>query len=315
VERELPGAVTLQATYVGDLIIREVAGMNINASAPGTNVAGEPLNVAFGISAGITSERPIGTGHYNGLQVQAKRRFAGDSSLGVNYTYSRSINDYGDGSDGYSSSLVNYLPDYRFNRAVAGFDRTHNLQVFGNYDLPFGRGQAFLTNGPAGFILGGWSLTGSISRESGTPFTITGSASSLSAQGSPQFGDKVTPLQILGGHGSTHPYFNPAGFADPSVAELAAAGGNKANIVYRFGTAGRNSVRGPGLFNLSTSLARTFAINDRFSIVLRGEAFNLTNTPSFGNPAANVSAPSSFGIISSTQNNNRELRFSGRVNF
>ena len=210
---------------------------------------------------------------------------------------------------------MNYLPDYRFNRAVAGFDRTHNLQVFGNYDLPFGRGQAFLTNGPAGFILGGWSLTGSISRESGTPFTITGSASSLSAQGSPQFGDKVTPLQILGGHGSTHPYFNPAGFADPSVAELAAAGGNKANIVYRFGTAGRNSVRGPGLFNLSTSLARTFAINDRFSIVLRGEAFNLTNTPSFGNPAANVSAPSSFGIISSTQNNNRELRFSGRVNF
>jgi hypothetical protein len=96
---------------------------------------------------------------------------------------------------------------------------------------------------------------------------------------------------------------------------LAAAGGVPANIVYRFGTAGRNSVRGPGLFNLSTSLARTFAINDRFALVFRGEAFNVTNTPSFGNPAANVSAASGFGVVSTTQNNNRELRFSGRINF
>lgn len=315
VERELPGGATLQATYVGDLIIREVPGININASAPGTNVAGEPLNVAFGITAGVTSELPIGTGHYNGLQVQAKRRFAGDSMVGVNYTYSRSINDYGDASDGSSSLLVAYLPDYRFNRAVAGFDRTHNLQVLGTYTLPIGRGQAILPNGVAGYILGGWSLSGSMSRESGTPFTITGSASSLSAQGSTQFGDKIAPLHILGGHNSTHPYFDPAGFADPSVAELAAAGGNKANIVYRFGTAGRNSVRGPGLFNLSTSVARTFAINERFSLIFRGEAFNLTNTPSFSNPASSVSAASGFGIISSTQNNNREMRFSARVNF
>jgi hypothetical protein len=317
-EREFPGAVTLQATYVGDLIIREVPGININASAPGTNVAGEPLNVAFGITAGITSEIPIGTGHYNGLQVQAKRRFSSDSTVAVNYTYSRSINDYGDASDGSSSLLVAYLPDYRLNRAVAGFDRTHNLQVLGTYTLPIGRGKAILPNGVAGFILGGWSMSGSMSRESGTPFTITGSAGSLNAQGSTQFGDKVGPLQILGGHNATHPYFNTAGFADPSVAELAAAGGNKANIAYRFGSAGRNSVRGPGLFNLSTSLARTFAINERFAFILRGEAFNLTNTPSFANPSSgqlNASAASGFGTISTTQNNNRELRFSGRVTF
>jgi hypothetical protein len=316
VERELPGTVTLQATYVGDLIIREVPGININASAPGTSVAGEPLNVAYGITAGITSEIPMGTGHYNGLQAQVKRRFAGDSSMGVNYTYSRSINDYGDASDGSSSLLVAYMPDYRLNRAVAGFDRTHNLQAFGTYMLPFGRGRSFLPNGVAGYILGGWSLSGALSRESGTPFTVTGSASSLSASGSTQFADKIaSKVQILGGHNSTHPYFNTANFADPSVAELTAAGGVKANVVDRFGTAGRNSVRGPGLFNLSTSVARTFKVTERYSMVFRGEAFNLTNTPSFSNPASNVSAASGFGIISGTQNNSRELRFSARVNF
>lgn len=332
IERELPGQVTLNTAYVGDLIIREVPGININANqAPGQTVAQEPFNTAGGnpvfatngISAGITSEIPMGTGHYNGLQAQAKRRFAGDSSVGVNYTYSRAENDYGDQADGSSSLTIAALPYWRLNRAVAGFDRKHNLQVFGNYMLPIGKGQSFLPVGVAGYILGGWGLSGAMSRESGTPFTVTGSASSLSANGSTQFGDKVGPLQILGGHDSLHPYFNPAGFADPSVAQKAASGGSSCSTstptlatLCRFGTAGRNSVRGPGLFNLSTSVSRTFPITERFSFVFRGEAFNLTNTPQFSNPSSNVSTPSSFGIISGVAgNSSRELRFSGRVTF
>ncbi|MGA7340562.1 MAG: TonB-dependent receptor, partial [Terracidiphilus sp.] len=153
IERELPGAVTLNAGYVGDLIIREVPGININANqAPGQTVAQEPFNTAGGnpvyatngISAGITSEIPMGTGHYNGLQAEAKRRFAGDSSVGVNYTYSRAQNDYGDQADGSSSLTIAALPHWRLNRAVAGFDRTHNMEVFGNYMLPIGKGQSFL---------------------------------------------------------------------------------------------------------------------------------------------------------------------------
>jgi hypothetical protein len=314
-ERQLPEAITLQATYVGTLIIREVPGININPGPPGGGVAGEALNRSLGISASETSEIPIGTGHYNGLQAQATRRFSGDSNAGITYTYSRSINDYGDNSDGESSLLVAYLPDYYRNKGVAGFDRTHNFEAFGNYELPFGKGQTFLPGGVAGYLLGGWGLTGSLSRTSGTPFTVSGSASSLNAPGNSQFADQlVQHVQIFGGHSSTQPYFNPADFADPSVA-IAATGGSA-----RFGTAGRNSVRGPGFFNLSTSLSRTFPITERFNAVFRAEAFNLTNTPSFANPAANVSSESGsslngFSIISSTANNNRELRLSARFNF
>jgi hypothetical protein len=266
----------------------------------------------------------MGTGHYNGLQAQAKRRFAGDSSVGVNYTYSRAENDYGDQADGSSSLTVAALPYWRLNRAVAGFDRKHNLQILGNYMLPLGKGQSFLPGGVAGYILGGWGLSGVLSRESGTPFTVTGSATSLSANGSTQFADKVGPLQILGGHDPKHAYFNPAGFADPSVAQKAASGVNQPcststpalDALCRFGTAGRNSVRGPGLFNLSTSVSRTFPITERFSFIFRGEAFNLTNTPQFNNPSSNASTASSFGYISGVaSNSSRELRFSGRVNF
>jgi hypothetical protein len=332
-ERELPAAVTLSATYVGDNIIREVPGININANqAPGQTIAQEPFNTGGGnpvyatngISAGITSEIPMGTGHYNGLQAQAKRRFSGDSSVGVNYTYSRSQNDYGDQADGSSSLTVAALPYWRLNRAVAGFDRKHNLEIFGNYTLPIGKGQSFLPGGVAGYILGGWGLSGVLSRESGTPFTVTGSASSLSANGSTQFADVLSKSNlILGGHDSKHPYFNPADFQDPSTTQKAVSGGSSCATstatlaaLCRFGTAGRNSVRGPGLFNLSTSVSRTFPITERFSFIFRGEAFNLTNTPQFNNPSSNVSTPSSFGIISGVGgNSSRELRFSGRVTF
>lgn len=323
-EREFPGAITVNATYVGELIIREVPGININANqAPGQTVAQEPMNALYGITAGITSETPNGTGHYNALQAQAKRRFAGDSSVAVNYTYSRAINDYGDQSDGESGLFTAMAgPYWRLNRGVAGFDRTHNLQIFGNYMLPFGRGQAYLQTGPGAFILGGWSLSGSLSRESGTPFTVTGSGGSLgpSTSGSSQFADVISKSNmILGGHDSTHPYFNPANFADPSVAEKAASGSScsAANTAAcRFGTAGLHSLRGPGLTNLSTSVARTFTISDRYSMVFRAEAFNLTNTPQFSNPASSVTASSGFGVISAvTANSNRELRFSGRINF
>jgi hypothetical protein len=127
-----------------------------------------------------------------------------------------------------------------------------------------------------------------------------------------------------GGHNSTHPYFNTANFADPSKAEVALdplgkgcvtwTPGSAATNYCRFGTAGRDSIRGPGFFNSSASLSRTLRITERYSFGLRAEAFNLTNTPSFSNPGNTVTS-GGFGIISGTANNNREVRFSGRVNF
>jgi hypothetical protein len=83
----------------------------------------------------------------------------------------------------------------------------------------------------------------------------------------------------------------------------------------RFGTAGRNSVRGPGITNPSLSVARSFNITERFVLVFRGEALNLTNTPQLSNPTTSVTSGSFGKITGSTANSSRELRFSGRVNF
>lgn len=324
-EREFPDAITVNATYVGEQIRREVPGININAAtAPGQTAAQEPMNALYGITAGITSEIPDGTGNYNALQVHAAHRFKGDSMVALSYTWSRGINDYGENSDGESALKISMAdPYWRLNRGVSDYNQPQNLQIYGHYMLPFGKDQAYLQNGPAGYILGGWSLSGALSRAHGFPFTVTGSGSALgpSTSGTTQFADETSKSAMyMGGHNLSKPFFNPANFADPLANEKAQNGGAFCNAttnitLCRFGTAGRNPIYGPGLSNLSMTVARNFYITERFGLVFRASAYNLTNTPQLSNPNSSVTG-GNFGYIQgSTANSSRELQFSGQINF
>jgi hypothetical protein len=68
----------------------------------------------------------------------------------------------------------------------------------------------------------------------------------------------------------------------------------------RFGTAGRNIVRGPGFFDLDMGLLRNFRITERGSFQFRVNAFAVTNSPNFGNPNTNFSSTANFGVITGT---------------
>jgi Carboxypeptidase regulatory-like domain len=302
-EREIVSNLTVQAAYIGDHTIRAIRNYNLNYAAPGGGQAGRVLYKQAG-TASISSYTPSGTGTYNGLQVSLRKRYSNGAAVGLSYTYSKAISDLPGGSD--SGLAVNYPPDSYFNRAVDSFNQTHNLQIYGNYHLPFGKGHNLVSKGFGGWLASGWELDFLLSRTSGTPFTVSSSGASLNAPGNSQFANQlVKKVQILGGHDATHPYFNPDNFAPVTTVS--------------FGNAGLNSVRGPGSFNLNTGLARTFSLTERFKLQFRGEAFNFTNTPTFNNPGANASSRTSsslngFGIISSALNP-RTMRISARLNF
>jgi hypothetical protein len=102
--------------------------------------------------------------------------------------------------------------------------------------------------------------------------------------GRDQFGDFVRPV-ISPGIGPGNPYFSTAAFAPVTTVA--------------FGTANRDSLRGPGIFNLDVAIDRTFNLGERFKLQLRAEGFSITNTPHFANPNANISG-SNFGIVTST---------------
>jgi hypothetical protein len=135
---------------------------------------------------------------------------------------------------------------------------------------------------------------------SGRPFSVSSAATSLNAPGNAQRADQVKPeVAILGGVGRGQPYFDVTAFApvnDP-----------------RFGTAGFNNLYGPGRFNWDFSLFRIFRLTESAKLEFRAESFNFTNTPKFGNPAANVST-TGFGEIT-TATEERQFQVGLRIQF
>jgi hypothetical protein len=308
IQRDIGAGVNLQAAYVGSRGVRQTVNQNINAGGPGGGNAGRALFPKFGRITNITYHNPFNTSQYDGFQFQGTKRM-GATLLGVSYTFSKSIS-WGDDTD--SGLTWNWVPMLHRNRALAGFDRTHNLQFYGNYELPFGRNKQFANSGVMAAIAGGWQLNWILSRMSGTPFTVGSSATSVNAPGNTQTADQIkNDVQILGGHGVGQPYFDPLAFRAVTDA--------------RFGSSGRNILRGPGVFNIDGSIFRNFAITERLKLQVRGEMFGVTNTPAFGNPGATVSnmtlnADGSVRTLGgyteiTGASGERQIRFAAKISF
>ena len=107
------------------------------------------------------------------------------------------------------------------------------------------------------WLVGGWQINGILSAVSGSPFYVTSSGTSLNAPGSAQRADQVKEeVEILGGAGRGQSYFDPLAYRAVTDA--------------RFGTAGFNSLRGPGIFNLDMGLFREFRMTERLQMQFRG---------------------------------------------
>jgi hypothetical protein len=296
-QRDLGKGYNLQAGYVGTRDVRPSDGVNINAAPPNGGKTGQPFYQLYGNSSSIMDMLPIDASKYNALQVKATHR-VGDANFGVAYTFSKAM-DAADNEEG-GSITWQWAPIQYRNYALAGYDRTHNFQLYGTYALPFGKGKSMLSHGFASALAGGWQANWILSRESGTPFSVSASATSLNSPGNSQTANQVLPtVAILGGHGPGNPYFDPNAFA--------------AVTTPTFGNTGRDILRGPGVFNLSAGVFRSFAIRERFNLQFRAEALGATNTPQFGNPSATVGS-SSLGIISSA-GGDRQIRLGLKLRF
>jgi hypothetical protein len=287
VQRDLGHNWNAQLGYVGTHMVRGAEFINMNAGPPGPSCSAG-VTILNGVQCGgnngtpdyglgnansMTINGPFTGGTYNALETQLTRRVAG-GQVGIVYTYSKTIDN--DDTEANTGVTWAYYQVLRRNRALAGFDRTHNLEMYAVYNSPFGKGQKWLSTGAGGKILGDWNMTPVLSRYSGTPFNVTTSGSSCNCPGNTQTADQIEPsVAILGGHGTNAPYFDPMAFAAVTAA--------------RFGTTGRNIVRGPGFFNINLSLVRDFNLTEKLKLQFRAEAYGLTNTANFANPATTVS--------------------------
>ena len=277
-QKELKWGFTAQAEYVGSRQVRVPQFINLNAGQVlGQGTAGQPFFARNGSGAGLNLITPLNHTHYDSLQTQLSRRFAGGYQINVGYTFSKATAICCDELADKTAFIQ--IPQYfSLNRTLAPYDRTHVFTTTAVVELPFGRGKKWLSDpSVASSALGGWQVSTLFSAYSGTPFNVTGSTSSLNAPSNNQVADKVKPhVAILGGVGP-NPYFDPFAFVPVPSTQA------------RFGTAGLESLRGPGYGNVDFSLFRNFSITERWKMQFRAEAFNLTNTPHFSNPGANAS--------------------------
>jgi hypothetical protein len=267
--------------------------LNINnGNIIGAGQAGQALNLLFGRTAATNFFLPIGHSQYDSLQTTLERRFSNGVQMKASYTWSKAIayccNDKQDG--GMAIQIPAYLS---LNRSDAAYDRTQVFTLSGYAELPFGRGKRWLAGkGLGSAVVSGWQINGMFSAYSGLPFNVTASSTSLNAPGNTQRADQVKPeVKILGGAGPGQFFFDPTAYAPVTAA--------------RFGTAGFDAIRGPGLVNLDFALFRAFHLNERAQIQFRAEALNLTNTPHFSNPDSNVN-DAAFTQITTTAGTGRE---------
>ncbi len=294
-ERKLPQNIVTSIGYVGSHSVHLLADFDINAGFPGSGTAGLPFAAQFGRTIATNMWDGYLSSSYHSLQIAVNRSFAKGLMLKGAYTYAKAI-DYTD-DDGWAAVGWNWAPVFQRNRATAGFDRTHVLQMGWVYELPFGKGKTLAKSGPAAWVLGGWQANGILSAYTGTPFTVGAPGSSLNAPNNTQTADQVKDVTRIGNAGPGQLYFDPTAFA--------------AVTAVRFGSSGRNVLRNPGLFNTDLDVTRDFAIKERAKLQFRAQFFNLANTSHFGGPATSVTSGTFMQITSAS--GERNVRFGLRM--
>ncbi|MCZ2080132.1 MAG: hypothetical protein LC130_34630 [Bryobacterales bacterium] len=317
-ERKLPAEISTSIGYVGTQTVHQMMDRDINAAPPGGGPAGRPLAATQNRRIAALMWDGSASGNYHSLQVALNRQFSQGLLLKGAYTWSKAINWTDD--DGWTGApMWNWGPVMYRNRAKAGYNRTHMFTMGSVYELPFGPGKKYATSGPVSWLVRGWQTNGTFAAYTGTPFTVGASGTELNAPGNSQTADQVKPgkVRTIGEIGANKSWFDPLAFRQPTGV--------------RFGSSGRNSMFGPGMWNLDLSLFRNFNVTESVKIEFKAEGFNITNTPKFSNPGANVAsmvlnadgtvrALNNYSSITSTLPNmgapsERQLRFGLRLSF
>jgi len=311
IERKLPGDFVTTLGYVGTQTVHQLADVDINAAPVGGGSAGRPLYATYRRTASTSMWGGWLSSNYHSLQASVTRRFSDGLLLKGAYTFSKAINATDE--DGWASVSWNHPSVLDRNRALAGYDRPHILQLAWVYELPFGPGKKWATGGPLSLLVRNWQLNGTFSSYTGSPFTVSASGASLNAPGNSQTADQVKDkVEKLGGIGTNVPFFDPLAF--------------RAVTAVRYGNTGRNILRGPGVVNMDLGVFRDFLLTEQLRLQFRAESFNFTNTPHFNNPGSNVSnmrlnadgtisALGNFMSVTGAQGDERVFRFALRLSF
>ena len=259
-QSDLPGALVGEINYLGTngtrLDIQEIP----NQAPPGSVLTAEQ-RLSIGNATGFIYDTPVGNSIYHALQARLIRRFHRNLSLNAQYTFAKSI-DNSSTLGGSGNTVAQNFFDLAAERGLSSFDRRHVFTAASVIQSPVGSNGVQVSQKFLETALKDWTVSTSITLETGTPFTarVLGNQSDIAGTGTIGSGRaEATGLPVYSSAG----FFNALAFTTPPPGQ--------------FGDAGRNTIPGPGLFSMNVSLQRTVSLHERTRLQFRVDSTNVTN--------------------------------------
>jgi hypothetical protein len=305
VQRQITTKSVLSVSYVGNVGRHQNDYRNVNLPEF-SYLTKIQNNAAYQTAPGLPypgftsikqSENEANT-YYHGLQVDYNAQLGRDLNFRGMYTWSRAMDPTTAGNGGGDLGTVsNPYAGWKYDWGPSGYDRTHIFLANFIYDIPWLRhADNFLLRG----VLGGWSVSGIVTIESGLPINLTtgGAIGSFNTVGATNRPDRVGAISYPQ---TVSQWFVPTSFVDPADGT--------------FGNLSHNALRGPGRDNWNLSIFKSFwfseARGSRFE--LRLETFNTWNHTQF-NAVDTTVADSRFGQVTSAFDP-RILQLGGKLYF
>jgi hypothetical protein len=317
VQRKIRTGTIVDVAYAGALGRHLQWNRNVNAIPLGSNF--QPSNLDATLSNRPLSAnflRPLqgygplnifemaSSSNYHSLQVSARRRFSRSVQFGAAWTWSKAM----DFNDTDTSSVTTLAPLRSWHYGLAGFDRTHIVKLNYVIALPNAPVRSRVLRG----ALHGWELSGITSFISGAPLSVGFSTTTaVDITGSSDLGARIVAVGnpvLPKGDRTFNRYFDTSVFRLPAVGTL--------------GNAGKTVLRGPGVNNWDTALAKSFRLRESLRLQFRCEAYNAFNHTQFStvnttaqfNPATGAQTNPAFGTLTGARNP-RNLQLALRLMF
>jgi hypothetical protein len=278
---------------------------------------------------------------YNAMEVELRKRFSHGLQFQADYTWSKAmlVGDAQGNNQADTANPVTFRNLSIDHRRSSG-DQTQRFVANAVYDLPVGKGKAFLggADGIVDKIIGHWTLGAITTWSTGVPFYITSGRTTFNSSTAGQ-GAQLTGISFADFKKNVGLFKVPGGtlFINPNILDLtfctAAQVGKSCNAVGAitssklkaglmsapapgtFGNFPYLSLNGPSYFDLDMSLTKRIPITERVRFEFKVTALNVLNRAAFTGPGSQTFDSTSFGIINSQKNNARSMNFIGQLRF
>jgi hypothetical protein len=284
IEHQFAGKTVVRASYAGTKGTHLSLNRDENApvfipglcgGVPCSTTANEQQRRPFQGLGKVLDAESVGNSFYNALQLVVERRLSANLTLYANYVWSKSIDTVSSNANGTLFSGFNTAIDpfnLRFNRGLSDFDVPQSFTTSVVWQLPSSNSGGFVLKQ----VLSGWTATAIWTWQSGQPFSI------LSGVDNSLTGNGLDLADLVPG---VSPHLDPDRPRQEVVKEYFNTAAFQPNAIGTFGDSGRNILFGPGYCNVDLAVIKTIPFgHERHRLQIRGEFFNISNTPHFEAP-------------------------------